>query len=179
MAEPKSGSTSQRFDAGMPDYSDPSRDDFVALSRDRVPIRSMTADDLDAIVRIDKRLTGRNRRKYYQRKLENVMSSSAVRVSLVAEIDGIAAGYIMARVDYGEFGTFEPVAVIDTIGVDPGHGRGGIGHALMSQLMANLSNLLIEVVRTELTWDNFQLLDFLKKTGFTPSQHLVLTKHVE
>ncbi len=179
MREPKSSVTPQRFDAGMADYSDPSQDDFVALSRDRVPIRSMTADDLDAIVRIDKRLTGRDRRNYYQRKLENVMSSSAVRVSLVAEIDGAAAGYVMARVDYGEFGTFEPVAIIDTIGVDPGYGRLGIGHALMSQLMANLSNLLIETVRTELTWDNFSLLDFLKKTGFTPSQRLVLTKRIE
>lgn len=179
MSEPKSAATPQRFDAGMPDYSDPSRDDFVALSRDRVPIRSMTADDLDAIVRIDKRLTGRDRRNYYQRKLENVMSSSAVRVSLIAEIDGAPVGYVMARVDYGEFGTFEPVAIIDTIGVDPGFGRLGIGRALMSQLMANLSNLLIETVRTELTWDNFSLLDFLQKTGFTPSQHLVLTKHVD
>lgn len=179
MRKPLSGITPQRFDTDMPDYGDPYQDDFVALSRDRVPIRSMRADDLDAIVRIDKRLTGRDRRNYYRRQIEDVMRRSGVRVSLIAEVDGAPAGYVMARVDYGEFGTPEPVAIIDTIGVDPGHGRMGIGHALMSQLMTNLSNLRIETVRTELTWDNFSLLDFLKKTGFTPSQRLVLSKHVD
>ncbi len=70
-------------------------------------------------------------------------------------------------------------AVIDTIGVDPGHARTGIGHALMSQLMANLSTHNVETVRTEITWDNFGLLDFLAKHGFTPCQRLVPPKRVE
>ena len=35
----------------------------------------------------------------------------------------------LARVDYGEFGRTQPTAVIDTIGVEPGHGRQGIGAA--------------------------------------------------
>ncbi len=69
--------------------------------------------------------------------------------------------------------------VIDTLGVDPGHARTGIGHALMSQLMANLSTLHVETVRTEIALDNFGLLDFLAKHGFTPSQRLVLSKRVE
>ena len=33
------------------DYSDPSADDFEALSRDKVEVRSLQASDLDALVR--------------------------------------------------------------------------------------------------------------------------------
>ncbi len=47
----------------------------------------------------------------------------------------------------------------------------------MSQLMANLSTLHVETVRTEIAWDN--LLDFLAKHGFTPCQRRVLSKWVE
>ena len=46
----------------------------------------------------------------------------------------------------------------------------------MSQPMANLSPLHVETVRTEIARDN--LLDFLAKHGFAPSQRLVLSKWV-
>ncbi len=49
----------------------------------------------------------------------------------------------------------------------------------MSQLMANLATLHVETARTEITWNNFGLLDFLAKHGFTPCQRLVLSKWVE
>ena len=42
-----------------------------------------------------------------------------------------------------------------------------------------LSTHRVETVRTEITWDNFGLLDSLAKHGFTPSQRLVLSKRVE
>ena len=61
MDKPRADVSARRFDGDMPDYSDPSGDDFVALSRDRVPLRSMRNDDLDSIVRIDRQLTGRDR----------------------------------------------------------------------------------------------------------------------
>jgi len=170
--------TSARMDAGMPDYSDPDGDDFEALSRDQVMVRTLTMDDLDALVRIDKKLTGRDRRAYYEAKLREVIEESGIRVSVVAEVDGRPAGYIMARVDYGGFGQTEPMAVIDTIGVDPGLGKAGIGTAVLSQLMANLDALRVEKVRTRVGWDNFGLQGFLASHGFQPAQQLVLRKVV-
>ena len=44
---------------------------------------------------------------------------------------------------------------------------------------ANLATLQVENVRTEIARDNFALLDFLAKHGFTPCQRLVLSKRVE
>jgi len=168
----------RRVDAGMPDYSDPGGDDFVALARDRIPVRSMREDDLAAIVRIDRRYTGRERNAYYQRKLKEVLSESGIRVSLVAEHDGLPVGYVMARVDYGEFGRTEPAAVIDTIGVAPDFAHHGVGQALLSQLFANLAGLHVETVRSTVKWDNFGLLRFLRGVGFQPAQRLVLTRPV-
>ncbi len=164
-----------RMDAGMPDYSAPAEDDFESLPHDRALVRSMVAGDLDAIVAIDAKLTGRDRRPYYEAKLEEVIGETGIRVSLIAEADGRPVGYIMARVDYGEFGRAEPTAVIDTIGVEPGHGHQGIGAALLSQLMANLDALHVEALRTTVSWNNFSLLGFLNRSGFRPAQQLVLS----
>jgi ribosomal protein S18 acetylase RimI-like enzyme len=156
------------------DYSGPSADDFESLSRDRVPIRSMTSADLAAILHIDRRVTGRDRQSYYQRKLAEAMGESAVRVSLVAEIDGHVAGFIMARVDFGEFGHTEPEAVMDTIGIDPSYGHKGVATALLSQLMTNLVGLRVERLRTEVGWNHFGLLSFLDRMGFKPHRRLAL-----
>ena len=159
-----------------PNYSDPNADDFEALSRDDVAVRSLDAADLAALVRIDKHITGRDRTAYYRRKVDEALQESGIRLSLVAEDDGIVVGFIMARVDYGEFGQTATTAVIDTIGVNPSfHGR-SIGAALVSQLLANLASLRVETVRTMVYWDNFGLLRFLQRSGFRPAQRLTFSR---
>ena len=168
----------QNIDGGVPDYSDPGGDDFTALSRDRVFVRSMRKDDLNAVVRIDAKFTGRDRRGYYEAKLQEVLSEGGVRVSLLAEVDELPVGYIMARVDYGEYGRTEPAAVIDTLGVHPGFGHHGVGSALMSQLLVNLDALDVETVRTNVTWNNTALLGFLGRSGFSPAQRLALSRPI-
>lgn len=169
---------SRAGETGEIDYSSPSADDFEALSRDIVPVRSMTADDLDALIAIDRHVTGRDRRVYYERKLAETLDESGIRVSLVAEIDGRPVGFVMARLDFGEYGRTEPEAVIDTIGVDPANTGHRIGTAMMSQLMANLSALKVERVRTEVVWNNHGLSAFLDRCGFAPAQRLALTRTV-
>ncbi len=156
-----------------PNYSDPASDDYEALARDQVPVRSLEAKDLNGIVRVDKHVTGRDRSAYYQAKVDEVLKSTGIRVSLVAEEDGEVVGFIMARVDYGQFGVTDTTAVIDTLGVDPAHSGKRVGHALISQLLANLSSLMVDNVRTEVSWNDFDLVRFLERCGFTPAQRLV------
>jgi ribosomal protein S18 acetylase RimI-like enzyme len=163
-------------DSGMADYSDPDGDDFEALSRDKVFVRSMTDADLSAIVRIDEKLTGRNRHEYFEAKLDEALRETGVRVSLVAESDGLAVGYVMARVDFGEYGRAESVAVMDTLGVNPNQPGSGIGSAMLSQLLANLDALRVERVRTRVAWDQFALAGFFKRHGFQPAQQLMLRR---
>lgn len=159
-----------------PDYSDASQDDAEALSRDRIPVRSLTAGDFDAVVRIDRHETGQDRSAYYRRKFDEALGDSGVRVSVIAEQDGAVAGFLMARVDFGEFGRAATAAVIDTIGVDPAVSGKHVGRALVSQLLANLTTLRVEAVRTEVEWNRFDLLRFLDRCGFRPSQQLSLSR---
>jgi len=159
-----------------PNYSDPSADDFEALARDEVPVRSLQAGDLDAIVRIDRHVTGRDRSAYYKHKVTEALEQSGIRLSLVAEHDDRVLGFIMARVDYGDFGQTATSAVIDTIGVDPEVQGKQVGAALVSQLLINLSSLRVDTVRTMVYWDNFGLLRFLQRSGFRPAQRLALSR---
>jgi GNAT superfamily N-acetyltransferase len=145
-------------------------------TRPEVPVRSLTEQDVAGIVRLDRKITGRDRGVYYRRKAAEALRDSGVRVSHVAEVDGQLAGFVMARVDLGEFGRTEPTAVLDTIGVDPAFARRGVGRALMEQLLLNVTALRAERLVTEVQWDQFQLLGFLARTGFGLSQRLGFVK---
>ena len=157
-------------------YSDPGRDDYTALSRDRIPCRSLERKDLAALVRIDRKLLGRDRSQYYERKLAEAMDESGIRVSMVAEIDGSVAGFIMARVDFGEFGRAEPFAVLDTMSVEPDRQHLRVATALLSQLPANLTTLRVEHLRTEAAFDQHGLFAFLWRCGFRPAQQLAFCR---
>ena len=164
------------------DYSDPVADDFEALSRDSIPIRSMAAGDQTALVRIDTTITGRDRSPYYERKVAEALEESGIRLSLVAELDDHVVGFIMANVDYGEFGVAERTAVIHTLGVDPGYGHRHVGTALLSQLLANLATLRVDRVVTEIDWNGREaaaLMAFLKDSDFVPSTRLSLSRRVD
>lgn len=143
---------------------------------DEVPVRSMSERDLPAIIRLDRKITGRDRTAYLSRKAAEVLRQSAVRMSLVAELKGDFAGFLMARADFGEFGRAEPTAVLDTIGVDPAVARQRVGRALLEQLLRNAKSLRAERVVTEVGWNDLPLLGFLDHTGFEHSQRLAFDK---
>ena len=146
--------------------------DFERLARDDAEVCVMDWDDLGDVVRIDRAITGCDRHAYMKQQLAEAMRDSAVRVSLTARRDGVIVGFLMARVDLGDFGRVEPVAIADTIGVDPAYSHRGVGRALISQLFANLGALRIERVETVVALRDFGLLGFFYDVGFRPSQRL-------
>jgi ribosomal protein S18 acetylase RimI-like enzyme len=167
---------SVRMDSKWQVHSSAGGNDYDRLLRDRILIRSFKKEDLAAVVRIDGKITGREHQAYFATKSREMLDEAGVRVSVVAEEDGIVSGFIMARVDFGEFGKIDAEAVIDTIGVHPGYKGAGVGRALLSQLLLNLSSLKVETVRTQVSRENYDLQRFLYRCGFETSQRLVLTK---
>lgn len=159
-------------------YGAPAANDFERLARDRADLRSLALGDLPDIVRIDRRITGRDRTAYITRLVNEALGDSAIRVSLAAYRDGSVAGFVMAKVDIGDFGRIEPAAVIDTLGVDPGFSGTGIGAALLSQLFVNLKALHIERVETVVSRDDFGLLSFFYRCGFGPGARLAFVKKI-
>ena len=110
------------------------------------------------------------------RDVTDVRLLSAKDFEDVARIDGVMAGYVMARADLGDFGRTEPVAVIDTLGVAPEYAHRGIGHALLQQLFLNLDALRIERVETVVAARELELLGFFYGAGFAPAQRLAFIK---
>ena len=178
---PLGGAREQPLEPAAPpadpnDYGTPRAGDFEALARDGTEVGLLTEKDIDGVARIDRRHTGRDRRGYLCRTVREALADSAVRISLAARVDGSVAGYLMARVDYGDFGRAEPAAVIDTVGVDPLRARQGIGRALLSQLFVNLRGLGVERVETVVAPHNLDLMGFFYSAGFGPSERLSFLK---
>jgi ribosomal protein S18 acetylase RimI-like enzyme len=159
-------------------YGAAAANDFDALSSGDVDVRALEAGDLDDLVRIDQRLTGRRREAYIREVVAEAMSDSGVRLSMVARVDGIAAGFVTARADFGDYGRVQPVAVLDTIGVDPDYAHRGVGHALLQQLFANLNALNVDRVETVVARENFELLGFFYDISFEQSQRLSFDKRL-
>lgn len=149
-----------------------------SLDTDAVNVRSLRAEDLSQIVRIDEKIGGHSRRKYFEVKVASVLQDTGVKISLVAEVDGVVAGFLLGSVYYGEFGLPEPTATIDTIGVHPEFRRRKVGKALVRQLAMNLRALGIESVETQVRWDEWELLRFLAAQGFEPAPRVSLSRRL-
>jgi ribosomal protein S18 acetylase RimI-like enzyme len=144
------------------------------LEQERVLVRNLRPRDLEAVIALDAKITGRRREEYFKVKLAEALADTGIRISLAAEVDGAFAGCLLARVYYGEFGATERVAVLDTLGVHPAFSGKGVGRALLRQLRANLLSLGVEHLRTEVDWGQQQLLGFFHGLGFRPAPRLCL-----
>ncbi len=142
-------------------------------------LRALCEKDRDRLVAIDEVVSGRRREAWFEGRLRRVLEDSDIHISLGAESDGILVGAILGTVQYGEFGQAEPTAILDTLLVDRAFSRRGIASALLTQLLQNLSALRIRRLRTQVAWDELELIAFFGKSGFQPAARIVLELDVE
>jgi GNAT superfamily N-acetyltransferase len=149
--------------------------------RENVKIGSLSENDLNAVVRIDEKILGRERRDFWKRKI--AYSDIYPRPAMVAEVDGKVVGFILGYVSGWEFGVPDSVGWIDTLGVDPDYQRKGIGRLLFNALIEVFKNSGkekmpeakgeektkiegVNVVYTLVSWDRMDLLQFYHSMGF-------------
>ncbi len=138
-------------------------------------IRVMRGADLDAIVAIDEKASGQNRREYYERKVAVLLDRKhTINSSLVAELDGGIVGFIMGDVYFGEFGIPETSGTIDSLGVDPKYQNRGIASELIDQFITNMRAVGVKKVYTLVNWDDFALEKFFSSHKFVPSKRINL-----
>ena len=129
-------------------------------------IRTLKKDDLNAIVEIDQKVLGENRRNYWEGKLELTNRKSS-QVSLVVEMNGEVVGFILGDISGWEFGVPETIGWIDTIGVDPAYQKRGLATALAHELIKNLKAVGVKTVYTLVSWNDWDLLQFFHAMGFS------------
>ena len=131
-----------------------------------VKIRFMENEDLEAIVKIDGKVLGENRRNYWERESE-LMKNKISQVSLVAEVEGKVVGFILGDISGWEFGVPDTIGWVDTIGIDPAYQKKRIATALASELIKNLKALGVRSIYTLVSWNDWDLLQFFHAMGFT------------
>jgi GNAT superfamily N-acetyltransferase len=147
--------------------------------RQEVVVRQLRPDDLAAVIAVDAKVTGRRREEYFKLKLKQALSDTGIEVSLGAEIEGMFVGFLLARVYYGEFGSLERVAVLDSMGVPPDFRGLGVGSGLIDQLRVNLLALGIRTLQTEVSWSAPGLMGFFNREGFAPAPRYCLDLDLE
>ena len=155
---------------------------------EEVKIRALSENDLDSVVRIDKKIFGKERRDFWKRKI--AYADIYPRPALVAEIDRKVVGFILGYVSGWEFGVPDSVGWIDTLGVDPEYQRRGIGRLLFDDLIKIFKRSGSEktpeekktkrkiqgvnVVYTLVKWSRWDLLQFYHAMGFKKGEMLSL-----
>ena len=116
------------------------------LVTDKIPVRMLKEADLTRIIAIDKKIVGRPREEYFRQKVKAALAGQTMQTSLVAEANGLVVGFVLANLYYGEFGRTEPVAVMDSIGVDPEFRHQHVGDAIrLAQLPDDSLNASYQV----------------------------------
>lgn len=100
--------------------------------------------------------------------------SGRLVTSLVAEVEGKVAGFIMGSVYLGEFGIPESIAYIDTIGVDPAYQRQGVAGYLLDEFKSTVGKAGVRKVHTLVNWADTDLLSFFADEGFVAANTLNL-----
>jgi ribosomal protein S18 acetylase RimI-like enzyme len=138
-----------------------------------IKIRTLTADDLEHVVNIDRAVLHKERLGYWQTKLE-LSEARSPMASLVGEMDGKVVGFIIGDASGWEYGAPDTIGFIDTIEVLPEYQRRGVAKLLFHEMVANLKKVGVETIYTFVDWRNWDLVHFFNRMGFEKGDMLHL-----
>jgi len=149
------------------------------MTEETISTRLMTESDLEAILKIDEKIVKTSRLEYYQLKFERLFSSKDyLPTSFVAEDNGVVVGFLMGELYMGQFGIFQEVASMDTIGIDPAYQHRGVGKKLMDDFIDHLRQIGVNKINTLVDWNNAQLIHFFSANQFIPSRTINLERNI-
>ncbi len=131
-------------------------------------IRNLSELDLDAITRIDERITGQYRPDVWERRLVYYIRRDP-DAPKVAELDGKVVGFMLGEVRGGEFGLDEPTGWIEFFGVDPDARGAGLGRRLIDALLEHFRASGAHITRTMVAARDTEIDAFFRAMGFAPA----------
>lgn len=150
-----------------------------------VKIRPLSLDNIQDIVRIEKRIEEKlgiineERMEYLKEATRYNIERSDPMLSLGAELDGNIVGFIIGEIRIWEFGIAEKTGWIRILGVDPDFQRRGIGRKLGEALLEHFERRGIKRVRTMAEWYTGDLISFFKSLDFNMLNMIPLEKELK
>ena len=140
-------------------------------------VRRMTVRDIDEVMRIDEKITGKPHAAYYESKAAAYISR-APDYCLVAEHRDRVVGFVLGDVQGWEFAT-QFAGWLEIIGVDPDYHGQGVSRALMDELFAKFRKAGAHVVHTMINWNDGDLVDYFRANGFERGEYVNLVKRLD
>ena len=140
-----------------------------------IKIREITLNDAEAIQNIRKAITADDADIDSLKLVEHQVLKKQSGSSLVAEVNGTVAGYMISTTLYAGFG-IKKSAWVMAIGVHPDYMGQGIGLKLARKICEIYKTKGVEHIYSSVRWDSTDVLSFFKKLGFERSEFINLKK---
>ena len=134
--------------------------------------------DLERIVAIDRSLTGRTRRRFFEARFAAARERPDGFIHIGVMRGGTLRGFAFARILSGEFGRKRIVAMLDVIGVEPHSQRLGVGQELMENLVSRARDRGAASLQSQAVWTDHSLLRFFEMAGFRLATRSALERSV-
>jgi len=144
---------------------------------DDVRVRPLNELDIEAVTRIDERITGRYRPDVWEQRVAYYIRRDP-ESSQVAELGGKVVGFMLGEVRGGEFGLEEPTGWLEFFGVDPDARGRDIGRRLVDALLAHFRSEGAHIARTMVATRDEDIAGFLTAMGFAPAPVSALEKRL-
>ena len=143
---------------------------------DDLSVAPLCADDLDAVIAVDKALNGGSRRGFFEKRLAAALEGPKDFVYVSLRDEGRLIGYAMARLVEGEFGKLGARAALDAIGVDPEYQGRSAGRKLQTAVEDVLRHKGVSELTSQVDWQDHRLLGFFAGAGFELAPQIVLIR---
>ncbi|HKU86657.1 MAG TPA: GNAT family N-acetyltransferase [Casimicrobiaceae bacterium] len=128
-------------------------------------VRPAQRADLDAVIAIDRTVTGIEKRDYWRSVFRRYANNGqSGRQFLVADAGGQVAGFVIGEVRDWEFGS-PPCGWVFGIDVRPDMRLSGVGTRLLAAICERFGDYGVQTVRTMLARDNTLVLSFFRSQG--------------
>ena len=140
----------------------------MAVQAQGLVVRPLNELDIEAITRIDEKVSGRYRPAFWESRVAYYLRRDP-EASRVAELDGEVVGFMLGDVRGGEFGLEETSGWIERFGVDPAQRGKGLGRRLFEELAAYFKGAGADRLRTLVDSRQGDTERFLRAMGFANS----------
>jgi ribosomal protein S18 acetylase RimI-like enzyme len=156
-----------------PDMDDPANQAPAPPFR----IRDATAEDLDAIINIDRQTSGAEKSQYWRDTFETYRAKPDGAFFLVAEWESEVIGFIAGEIRAWEFGS-PPCGWVFAIGVIGDYRLQGTGSALLDGICERFRKAGVTHVRTMVAPHRRDVLAFFRSQGMMAGPYVELEKEL-